>query len=108
MFLVFGLNGFLNFLPRNRCHGPGGPVHRRAVHVALLLAVFALELVAGVLLLSNRFVRLALVILAAILVNIVFFHPSLAPAAFAPAVIAVALWRFCSIGNARPSARCSR
>jgi hypothetical protein len=57
-----------------------------------LAAVFALELVAGVLLLANRFVRAALVILAPILVNIVLFHACMAPAGFAPAVIAVALW----------------
>jgi hypothetical protein len=54
--------------------------------------VFALQLVAGVLLLANRFVRAALVILAPILVNIVLFHACMAPAAFAPAVVAVALW----------------
>jgi hypothetical protein len=57
-----------------------------------LAAVFALELVAGVLLLANRFVPAALTILAPILVNIVLFHACMAPAGFAPAAIAVALW----------------
>jgi hypothetical protein len=57
-----------------------------------LIFVFALEVVAGVLLLANRFVVLAISVLAPILVNIVLFHACMAPSGFAPAAMAVAMW----------------
>src|SRR5882762_4786360 len=92
MFLVFGLNGFLHFIPAPMPTGIAGQYVGALFVSHYLSAVFALELVAGVLLLANRFVRAALVILAPILVNIVLFHACMAPSGFAPAVIAVALW----------------
>jgi putative oxidoreductase len=92
MFTVFGLNGFLNFIPSPPPSGLAGQFLGAMFVSHYLSAVFALQLVAGVLLLANRFVRAALVILAPILVNIVLFHACMAPAAFAPAVVAVALW----------------
>ena len=92
IFLVIGLNGFLNFIPAPAPTGIAGQ-YVGALFVSHYLAVvFALELVAGVLLLTDRFVRAALVILAPILVNIVLFHAFMAPAGYAPAAIAVALW----------------
>ena len=92
MFLVFGLNGFLNFIPMPPPTGVAGQFFGALFISHYILAVFALEIVAGVLLLANRFVPVALTILAPILVNILLFHASMAPAGFAPAVIAVALW----------------
>src|SRR5260221_1881469 len=91
MFLVFGLNGFLHFIPAPMPTGIAGQ-YLGALFVSHYLAVvFALELLAGVLLLANRFVRVALAILAPILVNIVLFHACMAPSGFAPAVIAIVL-----------------
>ena len=92
IFLVFGLNGFLHFIPAPMPTGIAGQYVGALFVSHYLSAVFALELVAGVLLLANRFVRAALVILAPILVNIVLFHACMAPSGFAPAAIAVALW----------------
>lgn len=57
-----------------------------------LLAVCALETVAGVLLLVNRFVPLALAILAPILVNIVLYHVFMDPPGAGTAVVSIALW----------------
>jgi hypothetical protein len=48
------------------------------------------EVVAALLLLSNRFVPLALALLAPIVVNIVAFHLFLAPAGSAPALLMLA------------------
>src|SRR5688572_19540952 len=79
MFLVFGLNGFLNFIPMPPPTGVAGQYLGALFVSHYLAAVFALEIVAGVLLLANRFVRLALTILAPILVNIVLFHAFMAP-----------------------------
>jgi putative oxidoreductase len=92
MFLVFGLNGFLNFIPAPPPTGVAGQFIGAMFVSHYLAAVFALEIAAGVLLLANRFVPAALTILAAIIVNIVLFHAFMAPAGFAPAVIAVTLW----------------
>jgi uncharacterized membrane protein YphA (DoxX/SURF4 family) len=92
MFLVFGLNGFLHFISAPMPTGVAGQ-YVGALFVSHYLAVvFALELVAGVLLLANRFVRAAVVILAPILVNIVLFHACMAPEGIAPAAIGIALW----------------
>jgi putative oxidoreductase len=93
VFLTFGLNGFLHFLP-----APPPPAGLAGQYIVALFVshylsvVFALEATAGLLLLANRFVPLALAILAPILVNIVLFHACLAPQGYAPAVISVALW----------------
>jgi len=92
MFFVFGLNGFLNFIPAPPPTGIAGQYVGALFVSHYLSAVFALELVAGILLLANRFVLLALTILAPILVNIVLFHVFMAPTGIAPAVIAVTLW----------------
>jgi len=92
MFLVFGLNGFLNFIPSPPPTGLAGQFIGAMYVSHYLAAVFVLQIVAGVLLLANRFVPAALTILGALLVNIVLFHAFMAPAAFAPAVIAVTLW----------------
>lgn len=92
LFAVFGLNGFLNFIPMPPPTGVAGQFMGALFVSKYLLVVFALELIAGALLLANRFVPLALAMLAPILVNIVLFHAFMAPAGFAPAVVACALW----------------
>jgi hypothetical protein len=92
IFLVFGLNGFLHFIPAPMPTGVAGQFFGALFVSHYLVAIFALQLIAGVLLLANRFVVLALAILAPILVNITLFHACMAPAGYAPAVIAVALW----------------
>ena len=92
IFLVFGLNGFLHFIPAPMPTGVAGQFFGALFVSHYLTAIFALQLVAGVLLLANRFIVLALAILAPILVNIALFHACMAPAGYAPAVIAVALW----------------
>ena len=92
MFLVFGLNGFLNFIPAPSPSGTAGQFLGAMFVSHYVVVVFALQIIAGVLLLANRFVVAALTILAPLLVNIVLFHAFMAPAGFAPAVIAIALW----------------
>jgi putative oxidoreductase len=91
-FLTFGLNGFLHFIPMPPPSGLAGQYLGALFVSHYLSVVFLLQTVAGVLLLANLFVPLALTILAPILVNIALFHACLAPQGYAPAVIAVALW----------------
>ena len=107
VFTVFGLNFFLHFIPM-----PPAPP-RAAAFVGALFAsgyLFPLlkttEVVAGLLLLSNRFVPLALTVLAPIVVNIVGFHLSLAPAGLPLALAMLAAELFLAWTTARPSRRC--
>ena len=79
-FLVFGLNGFIHFMAPPPVPATAGMflgALGAARYVFPLLC--GVELVAAVLLLSNRFVPLALVLLAPLVVNIAAFHLWLAP-----------------------------
>lgn len=74
---VFGLNGFLNFIPPP----PGGlPPGAAAFSAALVNSGYMMPLIAvtllsvGVLLVVNRFVPLALTLLAPFIVNSLLFH----------------------------------
>ena len=81
-FLGFGLNFFFPFLPPP----PGAPPPEAMAFIGafasskLLTLVKLFEVGAALLLLSNRFVPLALALLAPILVGVVFFHATLMPA----------------------------
>jgi uncharacterized membrane protein YphA (DoxX/SURF4 family) len=92
MFTVFGLNGFLTFIHQPPPSGLAAQFLGALYLSHYLSAIFLTQLVGGVLLLLNRFVPLALALLAPVLVNIVLFHVCLAPHDFAPAVLALVLW----------------
>lgn len=78
-FFVFGLNGFLQFLPQPPMSGaPADFLGALFVTGYMFPLIKGTEVLAGALLLSNRFVPLALTLLAPILVNIVAFHALLA------------------------------
>jgi len=87
MFLVFGLNGFLNFLPMPEHPGGAGAFLGALAATGYMFPLIkGTEVLVGALLLSNRFVPLALTLLAPITVNIVAFH-----AAFEPSTLAMPL-----------------
>ena len=94
LFVVMGANGFLNFIPAPATGIPEGAL---ALGTALAQSGYMMplvkgtELVAGLLLLSNRLVPLALVLLAPVVVNILAFHWFLAPDGLGMAVVIVAV-----------------
>ena len=92
IFFVFGLNGFLHFIPATLPPGMAGQFLTALVASHYSYLVFAVQLIAGVLLLANRFVPLALVLLGAQIANILAFHITMAPESAAPAVVAAILW----------------
>jgi putative oxidoreductase len=92
LFLTFGLNGFLHFIPMPPPSGLAGQYVGALFVSHYLVAVFLLQAVAGVLLLVNRYVTVALVLLGPIIVNILLFHCLMAPAGLPLAVVAAALW----------------
>ena len=58
----------------------------------LLGLISAIQVIGGVLLLANRFVPLALVLLGPVIVNIFFFHALMAPSGLGLAILVVVLW----------------
>ncbi len=92
MFTVFGLNGFLNFIHQPPPANPLAGQFFAAVTISHFAAFFfAIQLIAGLLLLSGFFVPLALILLAAELYNILAFHLTLSPG-IAPGLVASVLW----------------
>ena len=91
-FTVFGLNGFLHFIPEPKTPMPEGAAAFAGAMMKtgyMFQLVSGTQLLAGLLLLINRFVPLALVLLMPVLVNIIAFHVFLAPAPSATAPGAV-------------------
>jgi len=82
IFLVFGLNGFLNFIPLPPPGGIAGQFMGALYASHYLWVIFAFQVIAGVFLLVNRYVPLAVGILAPVLVNILTFHALMAPSGF--------------------------
>jgi uncharacterized membrane protein YphA (DoxX/SURF4 family) len=88
MFLVFGLNGFLNFIPAPK----DMPQEIMNVMGALMNAgymsvVSDAEVLIAVMLLANRFVPLALTLLAPVIVGILTFHIAMQPATIGPGIV---------------------
>ena len=92
IFLTFGLNGFLHFIPMPPPAGIAGQFFGALFVSRLYVAIFALQIVPAVLLLVNRYVPLALTILAAIIFNILSFHIFMAPAGLPLAIFVAVLW----------------
>jgi putative oxidoreductase len=92
IFLVFGLNGFLHFIPLPPPNGVAGQFMGALFVSHYLTLIFALQVIGGVLLLANRSVPLALAILAPVIVNILSFHALMAPSGLPLALFVTVLW----------------
>lgn len=80
LFAVNGLNGFLGLIPQPSVPEPASAFLGALAATGYMLPLLkGTELLTGLLLLANRFVPLALVLLAPVVVNIVAFHLFLAP-----------------------------
>jgi putative oxidoreductase len=93
MFLVFGANGFLNFIPQPPM--PDTPATRFAMLLMTthyMYFVCAIMVVSGLLFLIGRYVPLALVLIGPVIVNILLYHLLLAPATIAPGLVVTVLW----------------
>jgi hypothetical protein len=94
VFFVFGLNYFVPFFPPPKDPMPEGLV---AFSGALMKTGYMLpllkgtEVLVGALFLANRFVPLALAVLAPVIVNIVAVHAFLAPSGLPVALVVLAL-----------------
>ena len=92
-FVVFGLNGFLNFL--NMGPLPSGLAGQFILALAqshYYWVVAGLQVIGGALLLINRFVPLGLVLLGPVIVNILLYHLFLNPSGIVMAIVVTILW----------------
>ena len=92
LFLIFGLNGFLNFIPAPK------DLAQDVITVSMALmkggylnVVSADEILVAILLLTNRFVPLALALLAPIIVGILTFHIAIQPSTIGPGIVVTLL-----------------
>ena len=92
IFVFFGLNGFFNFLHAPMPAGGAGQYMALLGPTIYMQFVFLVQLVGGALLLSGRFIPLALVLLGPVIVNILLFHITLQPAGLPPGLLTVVLW----------------
>jgi putative oxidoreductase len=92
IFLIMGLNGFLNFIHFPPPTGTAAQFMGALYVSHYLWVILAFQVVAGVLLLVNRYVPLAVAVLAPVLVNILVFHITMAPAGLPMALFVALLW----------------
>jgi putative oxidoreductase len=102
IFLVMGLNGFLNFIPLPPPPGVAGQFMGALYVSHYVWVIFAFQVIGGLLLLVNRYVPLAVAILAPVIVNILTFHIFMAPSGLPPALLVAILWTVMFI-EARPA-----
>jgi uncharacterized membrane protein YphA (DoxX/SURF4 family) len=89
VFFVFGLNGFLHFIPQPPELPPFAEALVKTGYMFPMIA--GTQVLVGAMLLLNRFVALALVLIAPVVVNIVAFHIFLEPNGTVIALVVLAL-----------------
>jgi putative oxidoreductase len=100
IFVIFGSNAFLNFLPMPPLpKGLAGEYLHAFFASGYVYFIGGLQVIGGLLLLVGRFVPLGLTILGAIIVNIWLFHILMAPEGLPPAIVVTVLelflvWRY--------------
>jgi hypothetical protein len=93
MFLVFGSNAFLHFIPMGQMPaGLAGQFLGALMAAHYFYVVGAIMVVSAVLLLANRFVGLGLTLLGPVLFNILLFHLTMNPGGIGMGAFATLLW----------------
>lgn len=112
VFVVFGLNPFLKFIPMQMPPGTAGQFLSVLIVSHFVYVVGAVQVMGGALLLVNRYVPLALTILGPVVVCILAYHSLMDLRGLPLAIIAAVLWfvlffryrqNFSAIFAARPS-----
>ncbi|WP_040496967.1 hypothetical protein [Fulvivirga imtechensis] len=99
MITVLGLNGFIPFMPTPSVNEEMGVFLGALGATGYMFPMISLiKIVSGILLLLNRWVPLALVVLFTILANALLAHLFLDPAGIGMAIVAVALNGFLILG----------
>src|SRR2546421_12847758 len=95
MFVIFGLNGFLHFIPMGQMpSGHAGEFIGAMFASGYLYVISALQVIGGLLLLSGAFAPLGLLLLGPIIVNILLYHILLDPKGLPIAIVVSVLSLF--------------
>lgn len=92
IFVFFGVNGIVPFIPAPPLTGIAGQFVEALFLSHYLTAILLIQLVAGILLIANRFVPLALTFLGPVIVNIFFYHAFMDPGGLPKAAVVIILW----------------
>jgi hypothetical protein len=90
-FTVFGLNFFLHFLPQPAPPAEAGAFLGALVTGKIMTVIKPIEIAAGLALLGNRFVPLALTLLAPVEIGILVYHGVFDPAGTPAVAVLMAL-----------------
>ena len=95
VFVVLGMNGFLAFMGSPASMGGNGPAmdflnSMWVTHYTWMVS--GVQVIAGLLLLANRYVFLALVLLGAVLVSVLTFHITMMPSGLPLPLVVTVLW----------------
>lgn len=86
--VVFGANKFLDFMPNMEMPKPAGDFMMAMMATGYMIKFIGVtEVVVGLLLLTNKWTKLALIVLAPLSLNMVLFHLNLAIGGIAPAAV---------------------
>jgi hypothetical protein len=92
IFLVLGLNGFFFFIPTPPITGFAAAFFNTMLASHYSVMVFGVQVIAAVMLLSDRYVPLALVTIAAVLANVLDFHIAMQPSGLPLPLFTTLLW----------------
>jgi putative oxidoreductase len=92
MFVVFGLNPFLKFLPMPPLTGVWGQFLGALVVSHFVWFVGAVQVISGALFLINRYVPLAIALSGPVIANILAYHLTMQLGGAQPAVLATICW----------------
>jgi uncharacterized membrane protein YphA (DoxX/SURF4 family) len=88
LLIVFGANKFANFMEMGAMPDAAGNFFKALGETGYMFKfIGGVEIIIGLLLIFNKWVALALIILASLSVNFLLFHINLAPAAIGPAAL---------------------
>jgi len=100
IFFVFGLNGFLHFIPMGPMPtGLAGQYTGALMQSHYIVFVAALQVAGGALLLMGRYVPLGLTLLGPVIVNILLYHLLMDPKGLPMAIIVTILWGIVAFRN---------
>jgi len=97
VFVVFGSNAFLNFIPAVPPPGLGGQFLTILFESKYGLFIGGVQVLGGALVLANRYVPLGLTLLGPVIFNILVFHLLLSRPGGSVALVVAILWGFLMI-----------
>jgi len=90
--IIFGANKFIGFMPAPELPEAAASFMGALVKTEYMFPFIGIvEVIVGLLLVSNKWVAFALILLAPVAVNMILFHLKLAPGGIAPAALVTIL-----------------